>query len=276
MNLIADEIKIAADAIDRAAGILIGAGAGMGVDSGLPDFRGNEGFWEAYPPMKKLGLSFYDLANPVWFNDDPSRAWGFYGHRRNLYRQTQPHTGFEILRRWVRAKSKGGFVFTSNVDGHFQKAGFDEASIVECHGAINFDQCARPCCDEIWNSSENEIGVDLATFKASQPFPKCKHCDAMARPNILMFGDFSWQQERTERQYKCFSNWLNQFDNGELVVIELGAGTAVPTVRSQCEQISRRLGARLIRINPRESQGNDVLAIAKGAFESLSKIDAIL
>lgn len=40
---------------------------GIGVDSGLPDFRGNDGFWEVYPPLKKMGVSFYDMANPSWF-----------------------------------------------------------------------------------------------------------------------------------------------------------------------------------------------------------------
>src|SRR5262245_5286806 len=51
-------ISEAAAAIRSAEALLIGAGAGMGVDSGLPDFRGNEGFWKAYPPLRKLGLSF--------------------------------------------------------------------------------------------------------------------------------------------------------------------------------------------------------------------------
>ncbi len=62
----------------------------MGVDSGLPDFRGAEGFWRAYPVMAKLGLSFEEMANPAWFQTDPHLAWAFYGHRLNLYRRTQP------------------------------------------------------------------------------------------------------------------------------------------------------------------------------------------
>jgi NAD-dependent SIR2 family protein deacetylase len=114
---VADPVELAADVIKQADAILIGAGAGMGVDSGLPDFRGNEGFWKAYPPFGKLGLSFTDLAQPRWFHTDPAQAWGFYGHRRNLYRGTAPHAGFAILRRWVERMAGGSFVFTSNVDG---------------------------------------------------------------------------------------------------------------------------------------------------------------
>ncbi len=57
---------------------MVCAGAGIGVDSGLPDFRGNQGFWRAYPPFAELGLSFVDMANPQWFASDPEFAWGFY------------------------------------------------------------------------------------------------------------------------------------------------------------------------------------------------------
>ena len=111
----------AARLIVSADAFLIGAGAGMGVDSGLPDFRGKEGFWSAYPPYERLGLDFVALASPRWFAKDPTLAWGFYGHRMGLYRQTAPHEGFSILRRWASAARHGGFVFTSNVDGQFQR-----------------------------------------------------------------------------------------------------------------------------------------------------------
>src|SRR5579871_3047174 len=90
-------LRQAAEAVAAAEALLIGAGAGMGVDSGLPDFRGDQGFWRAYPPYAKLRLSFMDLASPEWFARDPQLAWGFYGHRLNLYRATQPHAGFQIL-----------------------------------------------------------------------------------------------------------------------------------------------------------------------------------
>src|SRR5262249_24913953 len=86
-----DDLARAAEVIRQANALLIGAGAGMGVDSGLPCFRGNEGFWKAYPPFRKLGLSFVDLAQPHWFHAKAHQAWGFYGHRRNLYRRTAPH-----------------------------------------------------------------------------------------------------------------------------------------------------------------------------------------
>ena len=91
MTDIETSLNKAAKLVQKAEGILVGTGAGMGVDSGLPDFRGNEGFWRAYPSIEKLGVGFQEMANPKWFELDPSLAWGFYGHRLNLYRQTIPH-----------------------------------------------------------------------------------------------------------------------------------------------------------------------------------------
>jgi len=92
-----DKVRLAAEAINAADALLVTAGAGMGVDSGLPDFRGTQGFWRAYPVIAKLGLSFEDMANPAWFRDDPALAWAFYGHRLTLYRKTMPHHGFNQL-----------------------------------------------------------------------------------------------------------------------------------------------------------------------------------
>src|SRR5436305_9091673 len=119
-----EQIDRAAEAVEAADALLIGAGAGMGVDSGLPDFRGTQGFWRAYPPYAKLNLDFVSLANPMWFATDPALAWGFYGHRLNLYRRTRPHEGFAILLRWAGRIPHGAFVFTSNIAGHFQRSGF--------------------------------------------------------------------------------------------------------------------------------------------------------
>ena len=88
-------IEKAAAAVAMADALLVTAGAGMGVDSRLPDFRGDKGFWKAYPPFERLGVSFVDMANPGWFARDPELAWGFYSHRLELYRATEPHRRLE-------------------------------------------------------------------------------------------------------------------------------------------------------------------------------------
>jgi NAD-dependent SIR2 family protein deacetylase len=241
-------------AIGQADALLITAGAGMGVDSGLPDFRGKQGFWNAYPHIAKLDLSFSDMANPGWFERDPELAWAFYGHRLDLYRTTMPHQGFSDLLSLCRRKPGGYFVFTSNVDGQFQKAGFESDRMIECHGSIHHFQCCTPCCDSIWSAAAVDISVDIDAFKAKMPLPACIHCGALARPNILMFGDWSWNQQRTDAQYQRFDQWIKNLraDNLKLGVIEIGAGKGVPTVRMFSEQAAGTAGATLMRINPRD------------------------
>lgn len=270
-----DYLFQAKEALESAEVVLITAGAGMGVDSGLPDFRGNEGFWRAYPYAKKHGLSFEDLANPSWFRMDPYVAWAFYGHRLNLYRKTQPHEGFYILREFVRSKRDNYFIFTSNVDGQFQKAGFDENKVVEVHGSIHFLQCTMPCSYDIWPADGVEVYVDMDTFRAKDPLPKCKNCGRVARPNILMFGDCSWIPDRTQEQSNRLYRWLKLNGRKRLVIIEIGAGTAVPTVRLFSERICREFDGTLIRINPRDYHIPDSIngiCIPLGALEALRKI----
>lgn len=274
-----ESIQRAADIFNNSDALLITAGAGIGVDSGLPDFRGNEGFWKAYPPIGKLGISFAEMANTYWFQHDPYLAWGFYGHRLNLYRRTQPHDGFKILLELAQKKRHGYFVFTSNVDGQFQKAGFDRNRIEECHGSIHHFQCTEPCSDEIWQADETIVEVDEERFLAQDPLPVCPNCGALARPNILMFGDWLWLSDRSNEQSSRFSQWINKIIKEKIyiAIVELGAGEAVPTVRYKSESVARYPNAKLIRVNPRDyyvSDGN--ISIALGSLEGLIKISHLI
>jgi NAD-dependent SIR2 family protein deacetylase len=268
-------IAEAKKAIEGADALLITSGAGMGVDSGLPDFRGDQGFWHAYPAIAKLGLAFEEMANPRWFNRDPALAWAFYGHRLNLYRRTTPHAGFTKLLEIGAQKSQGYFVFTSNVDGQFQKAGFASGRIVECHGSIHHFQCTRPCENEIWEAADQEISVDEKVFRAREPLPRCRKCGEMARPNILMFWDGEWIESRSQLQRSRLDDWLERLDEhkSKLVVIELGAGVALPTVRQVSERMVKRLSGKLIRINLRDEKApHGEISMRLGAAEAMAKI----
>ncbi len=246
----------------------------MGVDSGLPDFRGTEGFWRAYPPYQTLGVRFEAMADPIHFQRDPAFAWGFYGHRRNLYRATVPHEGFQILRRFASTMEGGAFVFTSNVDGQFQRAGFPDPEIVECHGAIEYEQCGRGCGAGVWEADpKRSIRVDEATMRAEPPLPRCRGCGTTARPNILMFGDWGWDPQRTLAQEDSYAAWRERLSPEQVVVIELGAGTAIPTVRRLSEQW-QAAGATLLRINPREpAVAAHGISLRGGALEVLRQLN---
>ena len=271
----AETLEQAVEAIAQADALLVGAGAGMGVDSGLPDFRGDKGFWKAYPPFQRLGLSFIDLANPHWFKNDPDLAWGFYGHRLHLYRDTQPHEGFSLLLEWSQRMEHGVFVFTSNVDGQFQMAGYPSERILECHGSLQHFQCSYPCRkNRIWDDPDLTVDVNENTFRARPPMPTCPDCGRIARPNVLMFGDGAWISRRTSQQEARFDSWLSTIAGSRLVIVECGAGTAIPSVRWTCETAARQHDGTLIRINPREAYGpQGTLSFSAGALDVLEAIN---
>lgn len=274
---VADAIARAAEVVATADALLIGAGAGMGVDSGLPDFRGREGFWEAYPPYARLGLDFVQLASPGWFRRDPALAWGFYGHRLGLYRSTVPHEGFAILLRWARGMQKGAFVYTSNVDGQFQRAGFPADRIHEVHGAIDAMQCLAGCGVGVFPAGGRAVEIDPATMRAVGQLPSCPRCGSLARPNILMFGDGAWDSSPSDAQAERLRSWLGRVVRGgaRLAVVECGAGTAVPTVRRFCERLTMIPGATLIRVNSREPEAPaGSIAVPTCALEALRAIDS--
>ncbi len=274
--LLSEIIERAAGMLREADAVLITAGAGMGVDSGLPDFRGNQGFWNAYPPIGRLGKSFVEMANPTWFFSNPGLAWAFYGHRLNLYRRTFPHAGFHQLLELASRKPGGYFVFTSNVDGQFQKAGYDDDRIEECHGSIHHFQCTNPCGHDIWDAAGIEVLIDEDRFTAVEPLPRCIRCGELARPNILMFGDWSWNSNRSQGQSERLAQWLRSVtrDGMRAAIVEIGAGTAVATVRRQSEQVAKRTGGVLIRINPRDTRvpPGPHLSLPLGAAEGIKAV----
>ena len=266
-----------AQLIHDAKHLIFTAGAGMGVDSGLPDFRGNNGFWKAYPMLKEKG-GFAHMANPEHFAHNPSIGWGFYGHRLNLYRNTTPHNGFNIQRQWAEDKGNNYFIYTSNVDGAFQKAGFSSRKIVECHGSIHHLQGMgeeyrydRRLRGYIRSADPFEVTVD-ENLHAQGELPRNEHGELL-RPNILMFGDWGWDSSRTDGQYRQMDKWMDTINLRDTVVIEVGAGTSIPSVRRTSEQFSMA-GATLVRINPRESHGGDY-CIPLGGLEALTKLNEV-
>ena len=269
-SVFAPDYAAAAQLLANADALLIGAGAGMGVDSGLPAFRGNQGFWTAYPAYQ--GQSFADLACPQTFTADPELAWGFYGHRLNLYRQHSPHAGFAILRRWAEAMPHGYFVMTSNVDGHFHRAGFAPERIYECHGSIHHLQCHAGCM-ATWPADAVQLDIDPQTCCARSALPCCPHCGGLDRPNLLMFYDGDWLGARYEAQQRRYQTWLRSVQNRRLVALELGAGTTIATVRRSCESSAWPL----IRINPQDTEPpHQGVLLPVGALAGLTGLDTAI
>lgn len=224
---IARRVKEVARQLEQAHALLVTAGAGMSVDSGLPDFRGNQGFWRAYPPLGKLGISFERMAQPHWFVEQPRFTGAVWGDR----------------------------------------------AIYELHGNIHRLQCVEPCREETWLAELPDLQIDLDTLTAQGDLPRCPACGALARPNVLMFNDAHWVDAVAREQGRRFDQWLAQARGRRLVILEFGAGTALPTIRRLGERIAQRSFTTLVRINPdAREESEELIALPMGALEASAAI----
>jgi NAD-dependent SIR2 family protein deacetylase len=114
--------------------------------------------------------------------------------------------------------------------------------------------------------------VDQAACRLRSAPPACPHCGALARPNILMFNDGGWVADRTDAQYARLRQWRQAVR--KLVVVEIGAGVDIPSVR----RMSEMQGAPIVRINPRAPQlgGHAGVAISLTGLEALRALQSLI
>lgn len=241
----------------QADGIVILAGAGMSVDSGLPDFRGKSGIWTE----AKENFTKYSTAAAL--DQDPVVAWNFYIDRIIRYRNTVPHSGYTALLNAIKMHNKDYFVVTSNIDGHFQKSGYNPDLISEIHGDLQHTQCNKPCSRTITNMSRFEC---IAT--SVDDLPKCTNCGSILRPHVMMFSDPKFIFTNVDYGEHRYREWSS--NKLSILGIELGAGTTIPSIRYFGEEHT----TALIRINPYESSVNrpQDVGIAETAKTGIEKI----
>ncbi|MBI4697147.1 MAG: NAD-dependent deacetylase [Gammaproteobacteria bacterium] len=270
--VLAESFRKAAELIANSEALVIAAGAGMIADSERPGFLTPQEIWKAYSERQSSRLQFSDIAGPAAFARDPYLAWGVYGQCLNLYREAQPHVEFALLR-MVGARAKHGtFVYTSNVDGAFQKAGFAGNRVVECHGSIHCFQCTSNCIDGIWSADKFFPVVDVQQCRLISKVPLCPRCGAVARPNILMLNDWEWRSILPEMQEERLYDWVNEIERP--TVIEIGADDAIPTVRNFAES----LDGPIIRISPEISADYDssIIKVQASALTGMQGISRVL
>lgn len=201
------------------------------------------------------------------------------------------------------------FVYTSNVDAHFLRH-FEPCEVYEIHGNIEQWQCAghvgaptsRPC-EGVWRLPKNySFNLNHDTMRAKEPddcvekrFPRCSECKKLARPNVLMFHDRQWiANTHDEHSYVAWEamveHLLAEQPQLKLVVLEVGCGTRVPSVRLECEMVvedaflrcnKRPDQVHLVRINPEflscdnetVNDHNLLVPLKMGALEALRAID---
>lgn len=222
----------------NADAVAIFAGAGMGVDSGLEQYRNNSGIWEKTINLEGTYINQMELSTHQAYLNNTSYAWKFLRERITKFNETQPHLGYYELLNFV--KNKEYFIITTNVDEQFQKAGFSEDRIFEIHGSVFDMQCTIPCEQEIWPTLLHESEI-----------PVCPSCRNVARPNILLFNDWYWVSMKARAQQKAYKTWNEKFflKYKTSIALEIGAGKTINTLRNASENLVKNIYP-LIRVNP--------------------------
>lgn len=269
-----NELKIITQWLKEAEVLVLLTGAGMSVDSGLADYRGDGGQWGKVESDTKK--SIFQVVNPQQFYDDPKQAWRLFGTRLKKYSLTTPHQGYAILLDWIERFQLDYFVLTSNIDRQLQKAGFDANRLREVHGSLAHFQCTDPAVsDKIW---ENTIPPDQLLADIEQGiYPKCPFSGLPARPNTYMFRDSTYVNTRSREQKSRFLTFLEQNKGKKMIAFEIGSGPHVQTIRVATRMLRKEHQAHIVRINPVHFKMKAPnIGLAKGALAALQDInDAI-
>jgi NAD-dependent deacetylase len=147
--------------------IAVLTGAGVSAESGIPTFRDAQtGLWAQYRPE--------DLATPEAFDRNPRLVWDWYARRGEIARQARPNPGHYALAE-MQQRVPQFTLITQNVDGFHQLAG--STGVIELHGNLTRTKCSR-----------EDVVVDQWSVSDESP-PRCPHCGAYLRPDVVWFGE---------------------------------------------------------------------------------------
>ena len=204
--------------------IVFVTGAGISQESGIPTFRGKDGYWRRYDPMK--------LASIDAFYDDPKLVWEWYEDRRKNILSVKPNEGHFAISQMEEFKDI--VVLTQNIDGLHQRSG--STNVLELHGSIIRIKCT--VCDFTDNITEN---FELLP-------PKCK-CGSMLRPDVVWFGEPLPQ-----------NIWQSAIKEASVCDVMVIVGTSlVVSPANTLPVYAKQNGAILIEVNPEKTvMSNDM------------------
>lgn len=148
--------------------ILVITGAGVSAESGIPTFRGRDGYWRKLDPAT--------LATPEAFAADPNLVWEWYRERRAMIRTASPNPAHQAIAR-LSAAGLDFLLVTQNVDDLHARAGVSASRMVQVHGDIFVTRCSR--CDFQYRED----------VKDAEGLPECGQCGSLMRPGVVWFGE---------------------------------------------------------------------------------------
>ncbi len=234
-------------------------GAGISAESGIPTFRGKEGFWtfgsREYQPQEMATFSM--------FRSRPDEVWKWYLYRRKLCLEAEPNPAHHAL---VEIERKWGDRFrliTQNVDGLHLRAGNSHGRTWRIHGDINLMRCSETCTSGVLPLPEDDAS------------PHCSNCGSWMRPHVLWFDEYY-----NEEWYRFESSLKAASEAALLVVIGTSGATNLPM------QVGERVAARgayMVDVNPEANPFSELaggcergMAVTGKASECLPRIAKVL
>jgi NAD-dependent deacetylase len=245
-------------------------GAGISAESGIPTFRGPEGYWT-------VGSKEYrpeEMATMAMFSMDPWEVWAWYIYRHTVCSRAEPNTGHLAIAEMEMIFGDRFQLVTQNVDGLHLRAGNSEARTFQIHGNLNFIRCADNCSRKLFPFPK---GIDAKeknepVTDAEKALLRCPNCQGLARPHVLWFDEYYNENYfRAESALQCAIN------TDLLLVVGTAGATNLPM--QIVGIVCRNSKAIVVDINP---QANPFRSLAEnhpggivmegGGGEHLSKI----
>ena len=229
--------------------VFVLTGAGISAESGIPTFRGKDGYWRNLDPTK--------LATPEAFARDPQLVWDWYRERRQRIRNTRPNAAHEAIARLAHHTAEFLLV-TQNVDDLHARTGIPAEKMVQIHGDVFVTRCSQCDFAERGSGGSPEPPESSATKSKSGRLrsiaptsdddvhlPRCPDCHAPMRPGVVWFGE-----QLPSNELQRVENFL---DCGACDVVIVAGTTATFGYIVDWALRASRDGRELIEVNPEET-----------------------
>jgi NAD-dependent deacetylase len=239
--------KLLAGVRDRGERVVALTGAGVSAESGIPTFRGEDGYWtvgsRVYHPQEMATLAMYQT--------QPREVWRWYLYRRGVCNGAEPNDGHRALVRLDAALGDRFRLVTQNVDGLHLRAGSPIERTYQIHGNVNSMRCTVDCAGgggvKVFPVPDDvpALGPDDALTEEVYARLACPACGAPARPHVL------WFDECYDEALFFWDSALAAVSRAELLLV---AGTSGATsLPMHMGLTALRRGAAIIDVNPDES-----------------------
>jgi NAD-dependent deacetylase len=236
--------ELAREALAADGPIVFLTGAGISAESGIPTFRGTEGYWQVgsrnYHPQ--------ELATHASFQEMPEEVWAWYLYRRGVCRAAQPNDAHHALVRCERALGDRFLLVTQNVDGLHRRAGNSAARTYEVHGNTDHLRCEdeHPAVRPIPEGIAVDWPKDKKTLDRNElALLRCPTHQRLTRPHVLWFDE-----SYDEPLFRFDSSLAAASTAAMMVVVGTSGSTTLPVLMVQ---MAARRGIPLICINQDES-----------------------